>query len=95
MYGYEARKYNPIKARCDNEKMYTDSFLMFITTYKGCNAEELRNNDDKPRQFNTCEKYVSSISFYIYIHHFAYLNDCWWKKKKEKKKRRDEFCKIE
>lgn len=53
MYGYEARKYNPIKARCDNEKMYTDSFLMFITTYKGCNAEELRNNDDKPRRFNT------------------------------------------
>lgn len=33
--------------------MYTDSFLMFITTYKGRNAEELRNNDDKPRRFNT------------------------------------------
>lgn len=71
--------------------MYTDSFLMFITTYKGCNAEELRNNDDKPRWFNTgwefCEKYVSSVSFYVYIytyiHFHAYLV---WKKKKKKKR---------
>lgn len=99
MYGYEARKYNPIKARCDNEKMYTDSFLMFITTYKGCNAEELRNNDDKPRRFNTGPVRNTFHRYrFIYIYTslcVSYLNDCCWKKKKEKKKRRDKFCKIE
>lgn len=72
MYGYEARKYNPIKARCDNEKMYTDSFLMFITTYKGCNAEELRNNDDKPRRFNTGWEFYARNTF----HRFIYTSLC-------------------
>lgn len=74
---------------------------MFITTYKGCNAEELRNNDDKPRWFNTgwefCEKYVSSVSFYVYIYIYIYTLSCIFKRlvwKKKKKKKRINFVRF-